>query len=49
MSYLSKICQQGLDVTGVSVSVSTLRRRIIYRNGLTRKKVQQVGLRQSSQ
>ena len=47
-SYLSEICQQVLEITGVSVSPSTIC-RIIHRNGLTRKKVQQVALQQSSQ
>ena len=47
-SYLSEICQQVVDVTGISVSPSTIC-RIIHRNGLTRKKVQQVALQRSSQ
>ena len=37
-----------MDVTGISVSPSTIC-RIIHRNGLTRKKVQQVALQRSSQ
>ena len=47
-SYLSEICQQVLDIISVSVSPSTVC-RIIHRNGLTRKKVQQVALQQSSE
>ena len=45
--YLSEVCQTVLRITGVQVSPPTIC-RIIHRNGLTRKKVQQIALQRSS-
>ncbi len=44
--YLSELCQKVLRITDIQVSPSTIC-RIIHRNGLTRKKVQQVALQRS--
>ena len=45
-TYLSEICQRIQMLLGIQVSSSTIC-RIIHRNGLTRKKVQQVALQRS--
>lgn len=44
--YLSEICQEIFRTTSIQVSPSTVC-RIIHRNGLTRKKVQQIALQRS--
>ena len=44
--YLSEICQKVFRITGIQVSPSTIC-RVIHKNGLTGKKVQQVALQRS--
>ena len=45
--YLREVCQKVFEATNIVVSASTIC-RILFRNGLTRKKVQQVALQRSS-
>ncbi len=46
--YLREICKQAEDISGVSVSGSTIC-RLLRRHGLTRKKIQKVALERSLQ